>query len=214
MPRIKSLCIVLAVTAAILYNTWPLGYILDPKALSDSYISVLEVSGKPYAWLFIIADILSGIVVITVGLLLYKLTSLSKRSVLGYLVFGLATLIDAIIPIAARCEESVSACGIAPSQVLSPHDLASIAAAAGILSCLLGVRRRQRKTQNKSGYNWLSISYYLWCITGLLLISSVVADRFTTAGQAVYLAACGIGLIVVPATLPEIKSRVKNKLTP
>ncbi len=49
------------------------------------------------------------------------------------MLFGLATLIEATIPIPSRCDESIKICGISPPQIFSVHDLASIIAVLGLL---------------------------------------------------------------------------------
>src|ERR1035438_10193992 len=136
--KFKELVIVLSVLAALLYNFWLFGFILDPGLLKNSYASILEVPGKPYAWLFTITDILAGILAVLAGLLISRLIKLHNRKILaGYIIFGVATFIDAIIPISSRCESSISACGISPEQVLSLHDIASLVAAFGLYASLL-----------------------------------------------------------------------------
>jgi hypothetical protein len=201
----KPVIVVLAISSAILYNIWPLGYLLDPNALHHSYVSVLEVSNKPYAWLFILADILTGLLVMTVGLALWKIKLLSKRGAFWYILFGIATLLEAIIPIASRCAARISACGISLSQILSPHDIASIVEAVALFISLLGIRRMLSKSSNQNLYKWVSPIFWIWCATGIFLITSIVIDNFTTVSQALYLFACGVGLIAVPTSLMNIK---------
>jgi hypothetical protein len=202
----KPIIISLAFLAAVLYNIWPLGYVLDPEVLHNSYLSSLEVDGKPYAWLFIIADILTSIVVVAIVLLIRKLNSSNRAGLNGYIIFGLATFFDAIIPIANHCEQSISACGISLSQVLSFHDIASIMAAIGMFTGLLGSKCRFREDKlNPSIYKWLSYTFWIWCITGIFLIISVVIDDFTTISQALFLIAYGLGLVAIPTSIINMK---------
>lgn len=198
--RIKPITFALAIFAAILYNIWPLGYVLDPNVLHNSYVSSLEVSGKPYAWLFILADILTGLVAIIIGFGIRKTISHNRVSFIAYILFGLATSIDAIIPIASHCEESISACGIALSQILSPHDIASIVAAFSIFTILLNAKHQFSKNNLKI-FKWISVVYWMWCATGIFLIISVVTDDFATISQSLFLVMCGVGLVVMPASL-------------
>jgi hypothetical protein len=204
--KTKNLNISLAVSAAVLYNIWPLGYLLDPDALHNCYFSSLEVNGKPYAWLFMLGDILTGIVVVAIVLIIRKLKLSNRVSLIGLAVFGLATLFDAIIPISSRCEQSISACGISLSQVLSIHDIASIAAAIGMFMGLLSSKRRFRRDNLNPGiYKWLSYIFWLWCIAGIFLIISVVIDDFTTISQALFLIAYGLGLVAIPTSIVKMK---------
>jgi hypothetical protein len=201
----ESIILTLAIIAAILYNSWPLGYVLDPNALHNSYVSSLEVTGKPYAWLFIFADILSGIAAVIIGFSIKKIKPQLRVSFIGYVAFGLATILEAVIPIASHCEESISACGISPRQILSPHDIASIVAAFSIFAILLSCKHQ---TRSNKIYKWVSITYWAWCITGLGLIVSVATDDLTTLAQALFLLACGLGLVIVPISLTKSKTIV------
>ncbi|MGD0284627.1 MAG: DUF998 domain-containing protein [Candidatus Saccharimonadales bacterium] len=202
--KIKPITFGLAIFAAILYNIWPLGYALDPSVLHNSYVSSLEVSGKPYAWLFILADILTGIIAIIIGFNVRKIEPHNRVSFMSYILFGLATGIDAIIPIASRCEVSISACGISPSQILSPHDIASIVAAFSIFAILLNAKHQFYKN-NENIYKWITFAYWAWCATGIFLIISVITDDFTIISQALFLAMCGVGLVVTPTNLIKAK---------
>jgi hypothetical protein len=203
---IKSFVMPIALVTAVLYNIWPLGYLLDPGVLHNSYISVLEVSGKPYSKLFMFADILTGAMVVILGLVIRKLNTSSNSVVFSYIVFGLATIMEAVIPISSRCVETVSSCGTSLSQVLTLHDIASILAAFSLFYSLYMLKRlvRQHKP-NSTIYKYVSLNYWIWCLTGPLLIISVVVDSFAILSQALFLLTCGYALIVIPTTLVKIK---------
>jgi hypothetical protein len=204
--NIKSAITIAALFAAVIYNIWPLGYFLDHDALQNSYVSVLEVLSKPYAWLFILADILTGLIVIAVGINLRKIKSSFRGSSVGYIVFGLATLLDTIVPITGHCQTTISACGISPLQILSFHDLASIVAALGLFYSLLNSKRLLHGGHLNIGrYQWVLFSIWTLCITGMFLVVSVVIDDFTAISQALFLASCGLGLVVIPASLVNMK---------
>jgi hypothetical protein len=47
-------------------------------------------------------------------------------------IFGVGNILEATIPISARCAASVAACGTGLGQVLAPHDLASVASVLGL----------------------------------------------------------------------------------
>lgn len=200
--QIPSLILSSAIFAAVTYNIWPLAYVLDPKAINNSYFSVLELPGKPYAWVFILGDILTGVVITLTALAIWKTKTFNPKISLSYLVFGLSTLLDAIKPISGHCVSSVATCGIAPSQIFTFHDICSLLAAAAIFYGLL-ICRRQIRNANGLGriYGWISYTFWFWCLAGLFLILSIVMDDLTTLSQGVYIAACGIGLIAMPLSL-------------
>ena len=178
----------LAALAGILYNVWPLGYRLDPTALRGTYISVLEVPGRPDAQVFVGCDVLAGLLAVGAGVLLRR----HRPVALGLVVFGVGNVLEASIPIDAACARSVASCGIAPGQVLAPHDVASIVSMAGLAIALWGAR----------GYGrWMWAVMALWAVTGLFMAVSVVMVRWVMVAQASFLAGCGVTLIAVPLAL-------------
>ncbi len=200
----------LSILTAVIYNIWPLGYWLDPSALNDNYLSVLEVYSKPYAWVFILGDALTATVVIIIGLRLLKLIQPPhKRSALiGYLVFGVATLFEATTPISNRCDESISACGISPVQIFSVHDLASIIAALGLFYALYKslayFKAKGEETAKSCLARCLNYTFWIWSISGLFLVASVGLNRATLISQALFIMACGLALIMLPLAMLQL----------
>ena len=189
----------LSLLTAVLYNSWPLAFWLDPISLNNKYLSVLEVSGRPYAWLFALGDALTAAIVIAIGARLAKLNPSSRKILFGYIVFGAATLLEAITPISNRCSESISACGISPVQILSLHDTASIVAALGLLAALYASMRQARSAgQREANYKWARVLFWVWSLSGIFLILSVVVDKVTLLSQIIFLLACGLALIALP----------------
>jgi hypothetical protein len=211
MLQIKSkpTLIALSIVAAVLYNIWILGFVLDFSSLQNSYFSILDVYGKPYAWLFITSDILTAIIVILVGLSLKATNKPSTKGVaVGYIFFGIATFIEALIPISNRCEARISACGISLGQVLSPHDIASIVAALSLFYVLL-IRGRQLNKGNldTTFSRWMAYSFWLFCFAGIFLIVSVVINNFTVVSQAMFLVACGNALVAIPLSVLNLSEQ-------
>lgn len=187
----------LAGLAAFLYNVWPLGFWLDPSALHGTYVSVLEVPGHPYAHLFMACDLATGVTALVAGFLLCRRHALAG---LGFMVFGVGTIAEGMIPIAPDCATSVASCGIDLGQVIAPHDIASIASALSLALSVLAVRNFTR---------WMPFVTTLWIASGLFLVSSIVVERFTMASQAAFLIACGIALIGVPIAVRNDQSRLE-----
>jgi hypothetical protein len=103
----------LGLVAAVAYSTWPLGYYLNPKVGATGYASELAVFGQPYNWVFIIGDVIAGILIFVVVLLLWhwlgKQLSTWHKWLLGlFALFGLLTILGAILPMS--CTPSISIC--------------------------------------------------------------------------------------------------------
>ena len=175
----------LGVLAGLLYNSWPLGFVLDPRAMRGTYLSVLEIPGRPHAQVFVACDLAAGLMAVVAGLLLLR----DPLVAAGLAMFGIGNVLEGCIPIEASCSASVSACGSAPGQALAPHALASILSFAGLVLALWSLRHHSRR---------MSAVLVLVAGCALFLGVSVVADRWVTVSQISFLVACGVALGAVP----------------
>jgi hypothetical protein len=196
--KYRKLTIGLAISAGLLYNFWVFGYLLDPQALHNTYFSVLESYGRPYSWLFILADVVTSLIVIIVSWLMWRSKTATPNILIVFNLFGLATLLDATIPIADKCSSSISACGIDPSQIFTFHDLASLVAYLSIFYGLSICHRliRARKLTSAAA-KFAQYTYYGWILAGLFLLFSIITNRFTPSSQGLFLAAIGLALIAI-----------------
>lgn len=183
-----------ALAAAVIYNIWPLAYILNPAVLNGGYISTLQATGQPYYQLFVAGDILTGLLLMILCLLLYRNELMRKDLVAGLFIFGLTTLIAAIIPIAKSCTYSISKCGIGINSVIEPHDLMSIIGAFALLYCLYKIYKRTRSAEKRV----TKVILLSWCITGVFLALSVTFNFLTLLSQALFLLTCGLAVIFIP----------------
>lgn len=184
-PPTLALATALAAVAAVLYNAWLLGFALDPDGLHGSYVSVLEAPGHPHAEVFVVCDIVTGVAAVLAGLMLRRRRELAGD---GLVVFGVGNVLEATIPISARCAASVAACGTGLGQVLAPHDLASVVSVLGLMLALASVRHVGR----------MRTVIGVWVVAALFMVFSVVADTLVIPAQAVFLGACGMALVAVP----------------
>lgn len=175
----------LGVLAGVLYNSWPLAFALDRPGLRGTYLSVLEMPGRPYAHAFVALDLAAGAAAVAAGMLLRR----HRPAAVGLVMFGIGNALEATIPIGASCAPSVASCGIAPGQVLAPHDIASILSVAGLVVALWSLRRHSR---------WMTAVCLFAAGTGLFLGLSVVAVRWVTVSQISFLVGCGVALGAVP----------------
>src|ERR1039458_3731970 len=112
----KSIILIcLGAIAGLLYNSWPLAYIFNNHTATVYLASNLEATGQPYNWLFILGDVLTGLVIMGVCGYYWNrknITSnqLVKVTIAGFLIFGLLTIISALIPY--NCQESIAECSV------------------------------------------------------------------------------------------------------
>ncbi len=64
---------ILTVSSALLYCSWPLGFLLNPIASRTGLASELGAYGQPYNWVFIWGDIVSGVLLSAAVIMLIRL---------------------------------------------------------------------------------------------------------------------------------------------
>jgi len=187
--RAARTALVLGVVAAVVYNSWPLGFWLDRPGMRGTYISVLEIPGRPDAHLFVTCDVLAGLLAITAGVLLRRSHQLVA---VGLIVFGVGNILEASIPIDATCAASVASCGTGAGAMFAPHDVASLISLAGLAIALWVLRDHSV---------WMRAVIALWVVTGLFMVVSVVVVRWVTVSQASFIVGCGVALAAVPLAM-------------
>jgi hypothetical membrane protein len=124
---------VLGALAGIIYNSWPLGYWLNPYVARHDLASELEALHQPYNWLFISGDVLSSVLIMYLVILLWKKhqPTKSKRlttlALVNLLLFAVGTIADTLVPL--HCDPSVQHCAAGlHNPLLIAHGFFSIAA--------------------------------------------------------------------------------------
>lgn len=114
--------------AAVLYCSWPLGFVLNPAAMRSGLASELGALHQPWNWLFIWADVASGVLLLAACSVLIRrlrLRGLSKVTLMLLAVYGVCGALDAILP--ERCLPSQQVCGpILHDPLLIAHGLFDI----------------------------------------------------------------------------------------
>ncbi len=98
--------------SALLYCSWPLGFVLNPLAMRSGLASELGAFGQPYNWVFIVGDVASGLLLVVAAavlLRLYRLRGSSRIALVLLAVYGLCGAADAALPM--RCLPSLQVCG-------------------------------------------------------------------------------------------------------
>lgn len=156
-----------AATAGILYNSWPLGFWLNPKvSLAGGFASELEALHQPYNWLFIGLDVATGVLVMVVAGLLWqsRMRRLGKLALLSFALFGVFTIVDALLPM--QCAPSLAACAqIDTDPMLLLHGIANVGGAVTLFisAALVWQLRRAR-----GGGMLMRVLMGLWVGLGLI----------------------------------------------
>src|SRR5690242_19130259 len=105
---------ILAVLSGLLYASWPLGYWLNPIVAKIGLASGLEALHQPYNWLFIVLDIVCGLLILLAcWSLRRRLDPAGRRRLfdlflLSIAIFAVGTIADTALPM--HCEPSLRHC--------------------------------------------------------------------------------------------------------
>ena len=198
----------LMVLAGFFYSSWPLGYWLNPQA-NRGLASDLGALHQPYNWVFIIMDVVCGILVgIVSGKLLIIIRSGSNRknlpglwiAVLGAAGFGLFTAVDALLPLnciqgSPQCEVSLN------NSYFVIHGIFSIGSIAGLTVSIVAVwlllLSRERAVISLAHLT-LAIFLVVWLSFGALTLYLVLHNRSSALAQHFFIGFCCLWLIALP----------------
>lgn len=200
------LLVISAALAGLLYNSWPLGYILNHHVATVFLASNLEATGQPYNWLFILGDILTGLIIMAVGCFYLRKKNLIslrwvKLSIGCYVIFGLLTIVTALIPF--NCQESIAQCSVQLSTSFGLHDIiaciASITQFISMVCPAVVILRAKVKGWLKSATLAILLAF---CVSGIVfLITSLINGSLAVFLQHVFIILSGLGLLLLPIAL-------------
>ncbi len=128
----------LVVIAALLYTSWPLGFILNPRAEKNGLASELGAYHQPYNWLFIGADIASGVLLVAACWLLakqFQAKGWRKTGLVLLAVYGVTGALDASLPLSCLPTEQV--CGpVFHNPMLIIHGIIDITGSVALVGTL------------------------------------------------------------------------------
>lgn len=199
LPRHILLSTAAAVVAAFLYDSWPLGTLLNPQA-NKGLASNLEAAHQPFNWLFIGFDIISGLLIFAVAVnLLYRFRLRSgrvlKTALFGYGVFGLLTVLDAVLPL--DCVPTIRTC---PSPLDDPsyilHGIGSIGSVTGLAISVAAFWWLYKATPT---FRWLLWPVALiWLGFGMVTLLLIAHDTSSTTAQHIFITLCAAWMVIVP----------------
>lgn len=194
---------VLSILSGLCYVSWPLGYWLNPAVSKNSLASGLEAVGQPYNWSFVLADIVSSIMVIVLCLILWSAIKnpssarTTKIALVAVVLYGVSTIADAVIP--ERCVPNLQQCpSFTQDHVLLIHGLFSILASVLLFVSLCVIWLRHRT-------NVILISLLLgYILFGIIsLLEAVLPGNNGNWSQHYYITLCGVWLMFVPYAIEK-----------
>lgn len=202
----------LVLVAALLYSSWPIGYVLNPEISRRGVASELGAYGQPYNWLFISADIIAGLLAFLAAITLWlRLTQERKQrwvrgTIFNLGLFGLFTAIDAALPLG--CTPSVQTCpSIQNDPLLLLHGIASVSAIVCLGMCAVILMRKNKNPRR-------IVATAIVILASLLLgILSVVFFFLTGPGafiQHILITICSLWLAFIPAVLYRVIRATKK----
>lgn len=201
--KVFWIAVALSVLAGIAYNSWPLGYLLNPLVGEHGLASELEALHQPYNWLFVLLDILSGLFVTTVAVLLWRRTAsrLYRIVLVNFALFGIFTAISAALPL--KCEPSLTVCPSFTHQpLLILHGVASIASSVCLFVSVCMVWWHKRQTRG-------AIMMYLlllgWVIFGLVSAYFFFVPGPGYLAQHYYITLCSLWVMLLPFMFEQRK---------
>lgn len=189
----------LSILAGLLYSSWPLGYLLNPKVAHASLASGLEAVHQPYNWLFVGADILSSLLMLVVCSILWgmyprgRFSGLVRVGLVCTALFGLGTMIDALLP--ERCVPNLMACpSFRQDHALLIHGLFSILASVALFGALLALWLHRRSDRLLTA---LMTAYVIF--GAMSLVQAVTSSLRGNWSQDYYISLCSLWLMFLPA---------------
>jgi hypothetical protein len=196
---------IITIAAGFIYNSWPLGYILNPP-VAHALASNLEGVHQPYNWVFIGGDVISSVMLIAVCAYLIKRYAKGrawlKIVTISSVLFSIFTIVDAALPL--KCVAVTEDCpSFTHDPLLFVHGVVSILASVFLFVAIFYLWRQ------------LPRSWYLQTIlVGYILFGIFSLIDALTPGKGVlsqhfYITLCSVCIAVIPFTVK--KSMDANK---
>jgi hypothetical protein len=196
--------------AALLYNSWPLGYLLNYKTARYDLASDLDFSGQPYGWLFILGDIVVGVILVAITIYMRlklhgELWSKSLAAVVvGLFVFGLFTATSADAPNTCQPNE-VGICAHVAKASFGPDGMESTLAALGLLCSLIGADIFNLRHSVSKSIRWFTFTMtILWTASGVIFLVAAGNNDGVHLSQQILLILSGLALMAIGVNIYEV----------
>lgn len=189
----------LAVIAALLYNSWPLGYLLNPSVERHALASELQAPHQPYNWVFVLTDVLAGMLMVGVGLYQMKRFQFHHGRLVAIclLLFGALVALAALTPL--TCDPTLSACGpLLRSPTILVHGFASIVSVGMLFLALLIALRSALHKHRLSLFSGALIGLlFLWLLFAVAASYEYVYRIKGNALQDYFMTICSFSIIAL-----------------
>jgi hypothetical protein len=188
---------VIAVISGLIYNSWPLGYILNPP-VAHALASNLEGLHQPYNWVFISGDVVSSLILIGICLFLLKKYGKGRKWLQAVMVcsvlFSIFTIVDAALPL--KCVAITEDCpSFTHDPLLFVHGVFSILASVFLFIAIFYLWRQLPK----SWYlQTILIGYILF---GIFSLIDALTPGKGVLSQHFYITLCSVCIAVIPWTV-------------
>jgi hypothetical protein len=201
--KYSRLALIVFTLSAIMYNSWPLGYILNPKTAHIALASDLNGVGQPFYWLFILGDVLVGTGLLAISILLFfklrnELWSNAWLVVfVGVLLFGVFTATSAASTNSCL-PGHFNMCATIDNKTFGADGLESALAAVGLLVSLIGINLMSVHFKLSKRLMLVSqVMLLAWPLSGLIFLWAADVNDNIRLAQHALLIISGLSLFVI-----------------
>jgi hypothetical protein len=200
---LKNWMVRASILAALFYSSWPLGYLLDPVVEKTALASELQALHRPYNWVFILSDVVTGVICLLIGFwqLQKKPKGLIRVVILCLLGFGALVAVAALTPLS--CEPGTPACSASIHNYrLVAHGFASIVSVTLLFISLAAASLCLHKTKlvGKVGLivHALIIAWIFFAVGSILEIIFHIHGNLL---QHYFISICSLSIVTIVATI-------------
>jgi hypothetical protein len=178
--------LVVSLLAALAYSSWPVAYLVNPSLAATALASELEARGQPYSWLFISLDCLTGVAALVVARLAWPKSGstndhrLVRVILIGYAMFGVATAVDSLVPVACS-SVTLSSCGVDVRHLNSDDWLTAIS----VFALFVAVCGGQLRVARLRAWKPFAIGSFfialIWTLSGPIFLVVSLSTRHAHA---------------------------------
>lgn len=199
----SPLAVKFGILAAILYSSWPLGYWLDPAVARGALASELGAFHRPYNWLFIATDCLTGLMLLAIGVwqLNKAPAGFSRRGVYSYMIFGFLVALAALTPLA--CNPTSQLCGpLVHNYRALVHGFASIASVSFLLIGLLSAMRTVLKNGARRFIRYSLLALLAaWLAFAAASLTEIIMHIHGNILQYFFITVCSLSIVAIIAAI-------------
>jgi hypothetical protein len=197
----------LGIVAGLAYLSWPIAYSVNRVVVERGLASDLEVPGQPFSWLFILLDIISGVLMLGLSVAAWRNAQRGHGlprtgGLVGYGIFGLSTILSAAVPLSCGSgRTALLECGTNVGTY-GWHDILSALGYLTLFFSLVGAMSRSYRGHA----GWLlgplvTTVGLLWCVAGIGFLVITLSHHQEVTAQHVLLLLTTVVIAMVPLTL-------------